>query len=109
MHLDQGVFGGAGQDTISDALKTCTGRSSEAKTLGEAGKGAEGYSNAGYNTSECLPGLPPGTAATQTENVRLAQERLRAGATITAAGIRASADKPGSTTINSQLPADSSG
>jgi hypothetical protein len=85
----QQVFGGAGAPAIGDALARAQAAQG-AKNFEAAGKGAEGFSNAGYmvNAGD-IPGIPAGAGVVQTENARLAAERLRANAILGAASIRA--------------------
>ena len=65
--------------------------SDQSKNFEAGGKGAEGFSNAGYMVpANAIPGMPD-VPVTQTENVRLAAERLRANATLGAAAIHARA------------------
>jgi hypothetical protein len=98
-----GVFGGAGQGAIGDTLARAQ-QSVAAKNFEAGGKGAEGFSNAGYMPpANSIPGLPAGTV--QTENARLAAERLRASATLGAASIRA-AGGAGGDRGSYQMPPD---
>jgi len=102
------VFGGAGAPAISDALARAQ-QGAAAKNYEAAGKGTEGFSNAGYMVdARGIPGMPPGVPVTQSENVRLAAERLRANATLGAAALRANADKD-MTTISTQVPGTGAG
>lgn len=89
-----GALYGADPATL-DAAQQQYQTNQAAKNFEASGKGYEGFSNAGvtFNNLNQIPGLQNADAS-QTENVRLAAERIRANAMLGAAAIHASAARP---------------
>ena len=112
--LGQGGIPGMDMGTDPGTMQGIIGAADaaqQAKQFGEAGKGAEGFSNAGYMIAgNALPGLAPGTPLVQTENARLAAERIRANAMLGAASIRAAGGGGGAEPkVNISQPMPSTG